>query len=103
MLKRVFWLAVVAIGGWIAWQWFRQRQNEISNTMPHFAPAYQYTPPTPPASIASQVPAPLTSGTAPEPPADTSIASPAAASSTADTTPEPASPPIAAHELDELF
>ena len=90
MLKRVFWLIVVAIGGWIAWQWFRQRQSELGDSMPHFAPAYQYTPPAPPASIASQAPARLPSDTAP-------------ASSTADTTPEPASPAIAAHELDELF
>ena len=81
MLKRVFWLIVAAIGGWIAWQWFRQRQSEFGGTIPQFAPAPQYIPPAAPPSIASQAPA--------APPAHA--------------TPEAPAPAIAASELDELF
>ena len=81
MLKRVFWLMVVAIGGWLAWQWFRQRQSEFGDTMPHFAPAPRYSPPAPLAASTTDAPTPSATQEAPEAP----------------------DPALAPHELDELF
>jgi hypothetical protein len=83
MLKRIFWLSVVAACGWLAWQWFRQRQRASGDTTPHFAPARPYAPPTPPAANLTAAPAPAAAA-----PPDTPEA-PAAAGAT--------------HDIDELF
>ena len=44
MLKRIFWLLVLAGGGVLLWQWLRQRQNEFSDRAPQFAPPRSYSP-----------------------------------------------------------
>jgi len=79
MLKRIFWLSVIAVGAWLVWQWFRQRQDEFSDTAPQFAPPRPYTPPAattsaPPAPPAAAVTSPAPEPLAPEPPAATSAA-----------------------------
>jgi hypothetical protein len=81
MLKRIFWLSIIAAGAWLLWQWFRQRQDEFSDTAPQFAPPRPYAPPLP-ATAPSRPPAPPATAEAPpaaepiapEPPAATSAA-----------------------------
>jgi hypothetical protein len=78
MLKRVFWLAVAAVGGWLIWMWYQQRQNEHSGGAPHFAPPrpLDHTaafPPLPsaappaPVERAARVPGAAEGAAAPEP------------------------------------
>ncbi len=88
MLKRIFWLSVVAACGWLVWQWFRQRQSEFGDTTPHFAPARPYTPPTPPAADPAVALAPA----APNPPP-----------TVAPDTPEAHAAAGTTHAIDELF
>jgi hypothetical protein len=38
MLKRVFWLVVAGVAGWLIWMWYQQRQSDLSSGAPHFAP-----------------------------------------------------------------
>jgi Domain of unknown function (DUF5679) len=95
MLKRIFWLSVVAICGWLAWQWFRQRQGEFGELTPHFAPARPYTPPTPPAADPDETLAPAAPG---EAPAAVDAPPPVELNS-----PEAPPPTIARHGVDELF
>jgi hypothetical protein len=94
MLKRIFWLSVIAICGWMAWQWFRQRQGEFGDATPHFAPAHPYTPPARPATDPDEALAPAAPGEAP--------ASADAPPAVALDTPEAPPPTIATHEIDEL-
>ena len=42
MRKRLFWLVLVGAAGWLIWQWIRQRQAEMAETMPHFAPPRRF-------------------------------------------------------------
>jgi hypothetical protein len=95
MLRRIFWLSIVAICGWLAWQWFRQRQSEFGETTPHFAPARPYTPPTPPATDPDETLAPAAPGEAPaaaHAPPPVELDSPEAPPTT-----------IATHDVDELL
>jgi hypothetical protein len=93
MLRRIFWLSAVAIGCWLAWQWFRQRQGEFHDTAPHFAPARPYTPP--PAADPDEALAPAAPGQAP--------AAAAPPPATPLDRPEAPPPTIATREIDELF
>jgi Domain of unknown function (DUF5679) len=95
MLKRILWLSVIAIGGWLAWQWFRQRQGEFGDTIPHFAPARPYTPPTPPVADPDEALAPAPPG---QPPAAVD-APPAVALDS----PEAPPPTIAPNQIGQPF
>ena len=53
MLKRLFWLVVAGLAGWLAWLWVQQRKSEFTDTIPQFVPAR----PSAPASPSPQPPA----------------------------------------------
>jgi hypothetical protein len=95
MIKRILWLSVIAVCGWLAWQWFRQRQGEFGDIVPHFAPARPYTPPTPLVADPDEALAAAPPG---QPPA-AADAPPAVALDS----PEAPPPAIATHDIDELF
>jgi hypothetical protein len=55
--KRIFWLACVAVVGWLLWMRLRQRQDEFAASIPQFAPPRTFAPPIPappPAPLARQ-------------------------------------------------
>jgi hypothetical protein len=97
MLRRIFWLAVAAAGGWLIWWWLRQRQAEFSDHTPQFAPSRPYTPPRPPAPPAPDPDEALAAASLANPPAAESAAPPVALDA-----PE-APPAVATATLDELF
>ncbi len=47
MLKRIFWLGLVALAGWLAWVWLRGRQREFSDHTPQLARSPFVAPPPP--------------------------------------------------------
>jgi hypothetical protein len=53
MLKRIFWLALLALGGWLLWSLWRQRQGADHAPMPQFAPIAPATPSEPSISSAA--------------------------------------------------
>jgi Domain of unknown function (DUF5679) len=65
MLKRIFWLALIALGGWLLWSLWRQRQEAYHATIPQFAPIAPAAPPAPSIPPASTSAAPAEA--APEP------------------------------------
>jgi uncharacterized protein DUF5679 len=73
MLKRIFWLALIALGGWLLWSLWRQRQEAYHATIPQFAPIAPAAPPastsTAPAKAAPPpAPQPAPAATAAQPP-----------------------------------
>ncbi len=62
MLKRIFWLALIVLGGWLLWSLWRQRQ-EI-----YHAPSPQFAPIAPAPSTAPVVSAPPVAVPVPTPP-----------------------------------
>ena len=95
MLKRILWLSVIAICGWLAWQWFRQRQGEFGDAVPHFAPAHPYRPPARPVADPDEALAPAPPG---QPPA--AVNAPAAV---ALDSPEAPPPTVAPNNTGQLF
>jgi Domain of unknown function (DUF5679) len=55
MFKRIFWLALALVAGWIAWRWFRQRAAAFDNVAPQPRPFE----PLPPVTQAPIRPAPV--------------------------------------------
>ena len=47
MLKRIFWLALAALAGWLAWAWLRGRQREFADHTPQLARSPFVAPPPP--------------------------------------------------------
>lgn len=47
MLKRMFWLALAALAGWLAWAWLRGRQRDFTEHTPQLARSPFVTPPPP--------------------------------------------------------
>jgi hypothetical protein len=47
MLKRIFWLALIATAGWIIWLRLRQRQEEFAASLPQFGPPQPFAKPAP--------------------------------------------------------
>jgi hypothetical protein len=76
MIKRVFWLALAALTGWLIWWLLRQRQQEFATTTPQFRPPQAFDLPAPRGSELGAAPAAPIRAT--EPPEQ---ASPAAADS----------------------
>lgn len=104
MLKRIIWLALLALGGWLVWSLWRQRQGAAHTPMPQFAPIAPAAPSEPgispatrassaasapaPAAAPTQPPAPAAveaNGTDPSEAADTSATAIPAGAATADT------------------
>jgi hypothetical protein len=50
MIKRIFWLALATLVGWLIWWLLRQRQQEFASTTPQFQPPRAFDQPTPRAS-----------------------------------------------------
>ena len=42
MRKSLFWLVLMGAAGWLIWQWVRQRQAEMTDTIPQFAPPRRF-------------------------------------------------------------
>ncbi|HJZ49697.1 MAG TPA: DUF5679 domain-containing protein [Roseiflexaceae bacterium] len=48
ILKRIFWLALAGIIGWVIWMRLRERQEEFAATTPQFAAPRTFVPPVSP-------------------------------------------------------
>jgi hypothetical protein len=49
MLRRIFWLVLIGVAGWVAWMWLRRRQGDFAHPAPQFAPPRPFERPTSPA------------------------------------------------------
>jgi hypothetical protein len=68
MLKRIFWLALLAFGGWLLWNLWRQRQGDYHGPIPQFAPIAPAAPPTPSTAPAAASAPPAEAAPMPAPP-----------------------------------
>jgi len=68
MLKRIFWLALLAFGGWLLWNLWRQRQGADHAPIPQFAPIAPTAPPTPSTAPAVASAPPAEAAPMPAPP-----------------------------------
>lgn len=61
MHKRIFWLALAVLAGWIAWRWFQQREADFDNVASQRLPLEPLPPvaraPTAPVAIPPEQPA----------------------------------------------
>jgi Domain of unknown function (DUF5679) len=100
MLKRIFWLALAGVGGWLLYRIWQQRQEDFGGTTPLLAPLEPYgrhIPPPAPAA-ASAVTSPDTSPA----PAAASPATSLAPAAPAPISPAPSEQPAARPEAAEL-
>jgi hypothetical protein len=73
MLKRIFWLALLAFGGWLLWNLWRQRQGADHAAIPQFAPIAPAAPPTPSTAPAAASAPPADAAPMPVPPAEPAV------------------------------
>jgi uncharacterized protein DUF5679 len=96
MLKRLFWLALIAAGGLIVWLW-RQRQEDFASMTPQFAPPMPFPPPSS-AKPAGSSPASEPAAPSAEASADTQVTVSAPVEATDEPQPSPVPPAEAAYE-----